>query len=820
MKTICTLFLLFCGTMIADAQTQTIGLRSGPHSGFKAYRGAGYHASPSWTLPSYNDASWVNVVNGSVPDTSIGGSCNGANWYPFGQSDTAIWTDVTTHFPDTGCFRRNLRICGTVVAGTLNIIGDDYADTYINGHFLGAQPNAVTGQRYILNATQLAWFQPCNNVIAVQVTNSNRYCAFFSMYGSLTIDTTGCRYTQGGLSNNSATICPGQSYTFAGHTYTQAGTYRDTIPTPFCDSIAILNLTINPSIRDSVTQLICPGQSVTVGPHTYSTAGIFRDTFTTGTGCDSIHILNLSVGTVKVGSTSRTICTGQIITVGLHSYNTTGTYRDTFATAGCDSVFILHLLVTNEIIDSVLQTICPGQTVIVGTHSYATTGIYRDTFVTGACDSIYILNLSIGNIRSDSVSQSICPGHSIIVGTHTYTSPGVYRDTFATSSCDSIYILNLSIGSIRSDSVSRSICPGQSITVGTHSYTSPGIYRDTFATTGCDSIYILNLSVGTTPRDSVSQLICPGQSITVGTHTYSSTGIYRDTFATTGCDSIYTLNLSVGTMARDSVSRRVCPGQIVIVGSHSYGTAGIYRDTFTTTGCDSIHILNLSIGVPRDTANVGFCEGQGVTIDGYTYTQPGFYSDTIPASPCDSIYTLHVNIWPLPSIQIYASDTIITQGDTIQLGANGDPNYHYAWSSDAALSNTHGQNLQAIVQQSAWAVVQASDSNNCVISDSVYIRIDDCNGVIFVPNAFTPNGDGKNDTYQIVGRCITLHEMKIFNRWGEKVWETDDINAAWDGTYRGMMQPTEVYVYILTYSTGSKSSGAAKHLQGSIALIR
>ncbi|MCW3126499.1 MAG: hypothetical protein JWO03_2157, partial [Bacteroidetes bacterium] len=289
------------------------------------------------------------------------------------------------------------------------------------------------------------------------------------------VSVNGCRdtfsttytLTSGGITDNFATICAGQSIVFAGHTYTQAGVYYDTIHTILCDSITILHLSIGGFVRDSVSVSICSGQTVTVGTHVYNTSGIYRDTFAT-TGCDSIHILNLQVGGVKRDSVSQSICSGQSITVGTHIYNTSGVYRDTFTTAGCDSVHILNLQVGSVRRDSVSQSICSGQSITVGTHIYNTSGIYRDTFATTGCDSIHILNLQVGGVKRDSVSQNICSGQSVTVGTHIYNTSGIYRDTFATTGCDSIHILNLQIGGMKRDSVSQNRCSGQSITVGTH----------------------------------------------------------------------------------------------------------------------------------------------------------------------------------------------------------------------------------------------------------------------------------------------------------------------------------------------------------------
>ena len=96
----------------------------------------------------------------------------------------------------------------------------------------------------------------------------------------------------------------------------------------------------------------------------------------------------------------------------------------------------------------------------------------------------------------------------------------------------------------------------------------------------------------------------------------------------------------------------------------------------------------------------------------------------------------------------------------------------------------------------------------------------DCQPAIYIPDAFTPNGDGINDYYQVFGRCARLVRINIFNRWGEKVWDADNINDKWDGKYKGESQPVGVYVYWLIYVSDSPNGGEGKEKMGSITLIR
>jgi gliding motility-associated-like protein len=416
------------------------------------------------------------------------------------------------------------------------------------------------------------------------------------------------------------------------------------------------------------------------------------------------------------------------------------------------------------------------------------------------------------------LAKSICNGDSFVFAENNYTVAGTYYDTISTALCDSIVVLNLSIGGFIYDSTSQTICAGQSVAVGSNTYSTTGVYRDTVVTGGCDSIRILNLVVSNYKRDSIFQTICSGMSLTIGANTYSAAGIYLDTFSTTTCDSIFILNLQVTNAKRDSVTQTICNGESITVGANTYSATGVYRDTFSTTTCDSIHILNLTIlSAKRDTVYIGFCEGESVAVGNKSYTQEGLFTDTITTSSCDSLLTVIVSTFPKPTVQISASETEVDGGDTVQLNATSGQLLNYLWTSIAALNNNSIQNPIATIVQPSWIIVQLSDSNNCTASDSIFITLKECAENIYVPNAFTPNSDGANDVFYVYGNCIQLNHFYVFNRWGEKMWDTSDILEGWNGYYKDVMQPMGVYVYLVDYSA---INGKGRTLKGSVTLIR
>lgn len=722
-------------------------------------------------------------------------------------SDVCGFARTFTFFVDTLSFQQVVKIGSSCAGNTATLFSQH--SPYATYHW-----QLPGGGTYTGDSLQLAPVQPADygvyHIMKVVVVNNCR-------------DTFYTTYTLSGntIVSLAATICSGDSFALGSKIYYATGTYRDTLSTSGCDSITVLQLRVQTGIYDTLSRTICPGQSISIAGHSYTASGVYHDTIP-APGCDTIRTLVLQVTALRRDSAIVSICEGYSVIVGARTYTTTGIYRDTFATGACDSLHILDLRVGTYQRDTFVRNICAGGNVTVNGHTYTSTGIYRDTFASASCGLIMLTDLRVNTPARDSTSRVICAGQSVSVGAHTYATTGVYRDTFATTGCDSIHVLDLLVRGYSRDSVSRSICTGQSVTIGLHTYTGTGVYRDTFATVGCDSIFTLDLHVAPYRTIVAAATICAGQSVSVGAHSYATSGVYRDTFATSACDSIYELHLTVLTpvLATEHVS--ICAGGAVAVGPHSYYTSGLYRDTLSAvSGCDSIHRLYLTVGVgKRDTSAAGFCTGSSLTLGGVTYTQPGTYSDTIGTAGCDSIHTLIVVQWVAPSVHISAIAAEVAAGDTVHLNASGQSSWQYHWTSDAELTSTSIPDPLVIISQPSWVIVRITDTNSCTASDSLYIRLGECDGSIFVPNAFTPNGDGINDLFRIYGRCIRLNNLKIFNRWGEKVWETEDINEAWDGTYRGARQPPEVYVYLISYTADSQDGIVSRHTQGSITLIR
>lgn len=341
--------------------------------------------------------------------------------------------------------------------------------------------------------------------------------------------------------------------------------------------------------------------------------------------------------------------------------------------------------------------------------------------------------------------------------------------------------------------VNQNICSGQSY----QGYSATGTYTDTFHLAGgCDSIRLLNLTVNSPVQTHISQTICSGTAY----QGHSATGIYNDTFATAaGCDSVRILNLTVTPPPVTSLSQSICAGSSFL----GYTATGNYNDTFSTAaGCDSVRVLHLTVKpVARTTVVQTICVGQ--TFLGYSAT--GTYRDTFPsANGCDSIRTLNLTVITDPAPQL-GPDRSFCTGDSIIL----EPGVFnsYLWQ-DGNTSNVY------VVKHTGLYTVALT--GNCgVQNDDVFITELPC--VISFPSAFSPNGDGLNESFGIMNAPpLQSYQLLVYNRWGQKIFESGKATLRWNGTFNGKLQPNGVYTWYCVYV----KNGVTKRMRGTVVLVR
>ncbi|PWH86824.1 T9SS type B sorting domain-containing protein [Brumimicrobium oceani] len=172
----------------------------------------------------------------------------------------------------------------------------------------------------------------------------------------------------------------------------------------------------------------------------------------------------------------------------------------------------------------------------------------------------------------------------------------------------------------------------------------------------------------------------------------------------------------------------------------------------------------------------------------------------------------------IPTVEMLTPNQLITEGDTIIIQANVTPaNANFYWSPPEGLNCSNCLAPSAAPAVSTWYTITAVSPDGCVETDSVFIEVQKPCGKVKVPTIFSPNGDGLNDVLCVLGNCLQSMTLQVFNRWGELVFETNEINACWDGNFKGKSVGTGVYIYKLQ---GIDITGASVNLTGNVNLMR
>lgn len=235
----------------------------------------------------------------------------------------------------------------------------------------------------------------------------------------------------------------------------------------------------------------------------------------------------------------------------------------------------------------------------------------------------------------------------------------------------------------------------------------------------------------------------------------------------------------------------------------------------TSTGC-TVNNGTASATPNNGTAPYTYAWSNGQTTSTATGLGAGTYTVTITdASGCAQTTTVVITKASGPTAVVTSADYSIVLGERTQLNALGGGSY--SWSPSAGLSCTSCSDPVATPEATTEYCVLITDANGCTDSACLTIEVEIPCDELFVPSAFSPNNDGHNDQVCLRGNCIQTFYFAMYNRWGEKVFETTDQSLCWDGTYKGKPENTGVFVYTLD---ALLSSGIKVSRKGTISLIR
>ncbi|MCS6916947.1 MAG: gliding motility-associated C-terminal domain-containing protein [Chitinophagales bacterium] len=375
--------------------------------------------------------------------------------------------------------------------------------------------------------------------------------------------------------------------------------------------------------------------------------------------------------------------------------------------------------------------------------------------------------------------------------------------------------------------------------------------------------YVFSIGTGDTT-------VCPGQPVTIDPGSWHTAYVWQDgstnaTYTTTvagnfsvtitdsvGCEGSATYDVfhfPPSSFVISTGDTTVCPFEPVTIscpaGYASYvwqdGTSGpVYAasdsGTYKVTATDSLGCVDTSVYrvfyFPSSVVNLGndtaLCEGDSILLDAgifpfyqwstgdqgqtlYVYG-PGTYWVTVEDfNGCVTSDTLEIpSFYPQPPSDLI-QDTLICTGQVLLLLA---PSGYaaYEWSTGSKLNYTN-----ITKPGSYW--LEVTNAQTCRNRDTFQVKLE-CPTALFVPNAFTPNGDGRNDVFLPIGYNINSFVMRIYNRWGKMVYETYDPQMGWDGYCHGVPCETGSYVYYIEWAGSLHGVDRSGTERGNVTLIR
>lgn len=386
------------------------------------------------------------------------------------------------------------------------------------------------------------------------------------------------------------------------------------------------------------------------------------------------------------------------------------------------------------------------------------------------------------------------------------------------------------------------VLSGSTTSTGTlgYAWTGPGGYTSTVqnptdATTA--GIYNLVVTAGGCPSPVASTTVVVGGTLNLtATNTNvlckgANTGAISTTVTGGVAPYVYSWSPSGGTAAN---ATGLTAGAYTVVVTDNTGCTAIQTATITEPATElagTLTDVKVHCGSTDGVITTNVTGGTGTyiynwqpgsqTTSSIGGLSPGLYTVTVTdGNGCQKILSHTLVYDGIINVQATPLTILVDEGAQVNLNATTSPAFPlatYTWTPTSGLSCTDCPNPIATVIVPTIYTVVVSTSDGCTGNADVDVRIKIKCGEYFIPTVFSPNGDGKNDTFVVYGKCIKSMKMKVFNRWGEVVFEGTDLTTGWDGTYNGKdVNPSSfVYMIHLVFIDGTTESR-----KGSISLVR
>ena len=525
---------------------------------------------------------------------------------------------------------------------------------------------------------------------------------------------------------------------------------------------------------DSMTMAICDGDTIDFFGTPITASGRYEYL---APDCSQLDILNVSVNTADTTFLDDQICDSDSLLFDGVFLDESGVYSATLQSMlGCDSMIMLNLEVVVELMNSDTVTICENDSIQIFETWFIQDTFLQQTFISSSgCDSIQTFNIIIENLASASYDFMVCQGDSIFIYDQWFTQEGSFDFTLENeASCDSLINLNIFINEVSETFDTIIACTGDTVSIFEFVLTSDDDISETIMSgNGCDSTAFVHMNFVDIIETTEDIVLCPGDSIFIADQWVFDNEIFSFTNSSSlMCDSIHTVNISF-----------------------------IENPPLVATSFDC-ETLEIELSIEGNEIWSPLWE-DGSTSQSVTFMGGGFETTlTLNAeSLCEEQISILLPLIPVAGAVPVLSDTLLIDSEvlTIDLGLDS-LEWSILWDNADVIDCNMCTRVNITPTETIELTVFLDHISGCSYVSTFNITVEAQVDDIFIPNVFSPNGDGNNDQWSAIAtENIVLLECYIFDRWGNKVYQSINQPISWDGTMNGNTLEQGVYVYSLVY---------------------
>ena len=774
---------------------------------------------------------------------------------------TYQWQDGSTNATYNVTTAGNYSVTATIAGGCTSTDAINVAYVSAPVVNLGNDTALCQGQTLTLDATTAGatyvWQDASTNA-TYNVTAAGNYSVTVSIGSCTATDAINVTYSPQPVVNlgNDTTLCTGQTLlldaTTAGATYqwqdastsatfnvTGAGTYSVTVTVNTCTATDAINVTYSAPLAVNLGNdtALCQGQTLLLDATTAGATYVWQDasanatfnvtaagnysvtvTVNTCTASDAINVTYSTPPVVNLGNDTA-LCGGQTLLLNATTANATyvwqdastnatfnvtvaGNYSVTVTVNACTASDVINVTynpspVVNLGNDTVL---CQGQTLLLDATTAGATYTWQDA----STNATY--NVSTAGAYSVTVTLNTCTVSDLI--NVTYLNPSVNLGNDTSLCAGQSLVLNASTAGTTYQWQDAS-------TNSTYNVTTAGNYAVTITVNGCTATDAINVAA-LTPPTVAANVTCSGPlseafatATGTGPFTYNwSTGGNTDTIITPAAGNyVVTVSDNAGCTASAAIS----VGQV----------PAIRLEAKVKPACGGQNSGGIDITVTGMATPFHFAWSNGETNQNISNVSTGQYTLTATdANGCSVVLTDSVTVDPIDASIIVVPDTIIPLGGIATLTVQGTDIDSVFWTP-FGLSDPNGFSFAVSPLVSTQYNVTVTSQNGCVATVSVNITVKKV-PTWFIPNVFSPNGDGNNDFFNVlVTGPVEILRIAIYDRIGEKVYEQlGGFGPGWDGRYKDQLVPPGVFVYYVQLKNSFPINAETVDLKGTLTVIR